>query len=97
MIELAKVIIELTGSRSELIHMPLPVDDPKQRRPDITYAREQLGWEPTFGLKQGLLRTITYFEEIVRSNFINGVAPVSNDTIRDDITANYLRADPRRD
>jgi UDP-glucuronate decarboxylase len=63
MIELAETIRELTGSRSELVHKPLPADDPKQRRPDITLARERLGWEPMVPLKEGLKATIAYFEE----------------------------------
>src|SRR5690606_13397233 len=45
--ELARIVIEVTGSSSEIVHHPLPVDDPLQRQPDITVAREQLGWEPT--------------------------------------------------
>ena len=58
MLELADLVIELTGSSSEIAHQPLPVDDPKVRRPDITMARELLGWEPTIGLRDGLGRTI---------------------------------------
>lgn len=55
----------LTGSRSELIHKPLPTDDPKQRQPDITLAREQLGWEPTVKLEEGLKPTVAYFEQLL--------------------------------
>ena len=56
-------IIELTGSRSEIVSRPLPVDDPKTRRPDITLAREELGWEPAVPLEEGLGKTIDYFRE----------------------------------
>ena len=61
--ELAKLVIELSGSRSRIVHRPLPSDDPRQRRPDITRARHLLDWRPTIGLREGLLRTIAYFEE----------------------------------
>ncbi|MBM6575438.1 SDR family oxidoreductase [Microvirga sp. SRT01] len=59
--ELAEEVIRLTGSSSELIEMPLPQDDPKQRQPNITQARAKLGWEPTVPLAQGLPPTIEYF------------------------------------
>ncbi len=60
--ELAETIIDLTGSSSSIEHRPLPEDDPRQRRPDITKARRVLGWRPTTPLRTGLLRTIEYFE-----------------------------------
>ena len=63
--ELATLIIELTGSSSKLVHRPLPQDDPRQRRPDITQARAVLGWEPTTPLVEGLTRTIAYFEDLM--------------------------------
>lgn len=63
MIELANLVIELTGSKSELIHMPLPEDDPKKRRPNIDQAKSVLGWEPTVSLRQGLEKTIGYFKD----------------------------------
>jgi len=65
MIELAEKVLRLTGSKSKLIHMPLPQDDPKQRRPDITKAKQFLNWEPTIALEQGLERTIAYFKTVV--------------------------------
>ena len=68
MIQLAETILELTGSRSPLVKEPLPMDDPKQRQPDITVARRELGWEPTVPLKAGLVRTIAYFEELLSRN-----------------------------
>jgi UDP-glucuronate decarboxylase len=63
--ELAEKIIDLIGARSRLIEKPLPSDDPTQRCPDITLAREKLGWEPTIELEEGLKRTIPYFEKIL--------------------------------
>ena len=65
MIELAEKVLRLTGSKSKLIHMPLPQDDPKQRRPDISKAKQHLDWEPTVALEQGLERTIAYFKEAI--------------------------------
>jgi UDP-glucuronate decarboxylase len=61
--ELAEKVIAQTGSRSRISTEPLPADDPRQRRPDITRAREVLGWNPTIELEQGLERTIAYFRE----------------------------------
>lgn len=61
--ELAEKTIALTGSKSELIQLPLPEDDPRQRQPDIAQARTVLGWEPKIALEEGLLRTIEYFRE----------------------------------
>jgi UDP-glucuronate decarboxylase len=63
--ELAETIIDLTGSPSRIVHMPLPIDDPKQRRPDISKADELLGWAPTIRLREGLTRTIDYFERLL--------------------------------
>jgi dTDP-glucose 4,6-dehydratase len=63
--EIARTIIRLIGSTSTIVYRPLPVDDPKQRRPDITRARTLLGWEPKVGLEDGLLRTVNYFREKV--------------------------------
>jgi len=65
MIELAETIKALTGSKSELIHKPLPTDDPKQRQPDIRLAREAMGWEPAITLEHGLKPTIEYFEQLL--------------------------------
>ena len=62
MLEFAQEIIRATGSRSRIVHKPLPQDDPKQRRPDITRARKWLGWEPKVPLAEGLERTIRYFK-----------------------------------
>jgi dTDP-glucose 4,6-dehydratase len=59
--EIAETIIRMTGSKSKIVYRPLPTDDPKQRRPDITRARELLGWEPKVQLEEGLIKTIEYF------------------------------------
>jgi UDP-glucuronate decarboxylase len=64
MLELAEKVIELTGSRSKIEFHPLPSDDPRQRKPDISLARRVLGWEPRTDLEDGLKKTITYFESI---------------------------------
>jgi UDP-glucuronate decarboxylase len=63
--ELAKMVIEITGSRSEIVRKPLPGDDPKQRQPDITRARTALGWEPKVPAREGLTRTVGYFRELL--------------------------------
>ena len=65
-LELAEKVIALTGSKSKIIHEPLPADDPQQRQPDIAVAREQLGWEPTVSLDEGLKPTIEYFDQLLR-------------------------------
>ena len=65
MIELAEMVIELTGSSSKITMLPLPEDDPQQRLPDISVARRELGWEPTIQLRQGLTTTIDYFRTLL--------------------------------
>jgi UDP-glucuronate decarboxylase len=65
MLELAQAVVAQTGSRSRIVHRELPQDDPRQRQPDITLARQRLGWEPTVPLEQGLQRTIDYFRGMV--------------------------------
>lgn len=66
MIELATSVLELTASKSKLIHLPMPQDDPRQRKPNISLAKEKLNnWQPTIELKQGLLKTIEYFDTIL--------------------------------
>lgn len=67
--ELAQTVLELTGSRSGLAFKPLPADDPRQRQPDISLAKEKLGWEPTMALRDGLKRTILYFDNLLRQKF----------------------------
>jgi UDP-glucuronate decarboxylase len=64
--QLAELVIAETGSKSELVFRPLPQDDPLQRKPDIALARRQLGWEPKIPLQQGLIRTIAYFDDLLR-------------------------------
>ncbi len=65
MIELAETVLKLTKSKSKLVRMPLPADDPKQRKPDITRARNTLGWEPKVQLEDGLKETIGYFRKLL--------------------------------
>ncbi len=72
-LELAQKVIELTGSRSKIVHKPLPSDDPTQRQPDISLARKKLGWEPKVPLEAGLKRTIAYFEHVLSSKGSDGV------------------------
>ena len=68
-LELAQTIIELTNSKSKLIFLPLPEDDPMQRQPDITLAKEKLNWEPKVSLKNGLDKTIQYFDTLLKKHF----------------------------
>jgi UDP-glucuronate decarboxylase len=63
--ELAQLIIRITGSRSRIVHTSLPVDDPRQRRPDITRAQTELEWKPKVSLEEGLSRTISYFDDLL--------------------------------
>ena len=64
-LQLAELVIELTGSKSQIIRKELPADDPKQRRPDITKAREILKWQPVTPLREGLALTIEYFDRLL--------------------------------
>ena len=64
-IELARMVLDLVGSRSRIVHRPLPENDPQQRRPDISLAHEVLGWKPRVALKEGLASTIAYFERLL--------------------------------
>jgi len=66
-LELAEKVVDLTSSRSDIIFKSMPVDDPMQRKPDITLARKYLEWEPEVALEEGLKKTIGYFEELLRS------------------------------
>ncbi|MEJ5254315.1 MAG: UDP-glucuronic acid decarboxylase family protein [Acidimicrobiales bacterium] len=63
--ELAELVLEITGSSSEIVQLPLPVDDPRQRRPDLTLARERLGWQPEVDLREGIRRTVAYFRQLL--------------------------------
>jgi UDP-glucuronate decarboxylase len=65
MLELAEAVIRLSKSKSKLVYMPLPADDPRQRQPDIALARKTLGWEPKVQLDDGLRETIAYFRTVV--------------------------------
>lgn len=67
MLELANQIIDITGTKSKLMFLPLPKDDPTQRQPDITLAKERLnGWEPVVPLKEGLIKTVEYFDRLLK-------------------------------
>ncbi len=74
--QLAQIIIELTGSKSKLVYKPLPADDPTQRRPDITLAKEKLDWEPKVPVREGLAKTIEYFKKLDMSRY----RPPTNNT-----------------
>jgi UDP-glucuronate decarboxylase len=70
-LELAKLVIEMTGARSKIVHRPKPEDDPRQRRPDISLAQDKLGWQPKTSLKDGLTKTVAYFEELIRDPVVH--------------------------
>jgi UDP-glucuronate decarboxylase len=70
--QLAEIVIDLTGSASKIVSHPLPADDPRQRRPDISLAQKVLGWEPRTPLKEGLTRTIAYFESLLKDERVRG-------------------------
>lgn len=74
MLELAEQVLDITGSKSRLANEPLPEDDPRQRQPDISLAREKLDWEPKTQLREGLTKTIEYFEQLLRRNAQAGEA-----------------------
>ncbi|GGC51003.1 UDP-glucuronic acid decarboxylase family protein [Chelatococcus reniformis] len=86
-VELATMIIDIIGSKSKIVNRPLPQDDPKQRRPDISQARDVLGWEPAVPLRRGLEKTIPYFEQLIARSgpdriggfswAVNGYAPLA--------------------
>ncbi|HEU4660046.1 MAG TPA: UDP-glucuronic acid decarboxylase family protein [Pseudolabrys sp.] len=78
-LQLATIVRELTGSRSKIVYCPLPADDPCQRQPDISKAQSLLGWAPVTPLKDGLIKTIDYFEQLLRQP---GVLPILGDTVR---------------
>ena len=65
-LELAEIVKEITKSSSQIVYKPLPQDDPKQRKPDITKAQAQLGWQPTIALREGVQRTIVYFDSAIK-------------------------------
>ena len=65
MLELAEQVVDITGSKSKIVYKPLPPDDPRRRCPDITFAKETLGWQPKVGLREGLTRTVSYFDKLL--------------------------------
>jgi UDP-glucuronate decarboxylase len=66
MLELPKTVIDITGCKSTICHQPVPVDDPRQRRPNIDVARTRYDWEPETQLREGLTRTVAYFEDLLK-------------------------------
>jgi len=62
---LAEMIIKMTGSKSKIVYLPLPKDDPKQRKPDISLARKELGWSPKVDAETGLMKTVEYFRGVL--------------------------------
>ncbi len=67
--QLADLVLELCGGKSQIVARPLPADDPAQRRPDISLAKRQLGWQPTVALRPGLERTIRWFQSIRMADY----------------------------
>jgi len=82
--QLAEKVIELTGSKSKLIFLPLPMDDPKQRRPDITKAKKYLDWEPKTQLEEGLKKTIAYFKGLDMRHFQKPTSHTAHKNTDDD-------------
>ena len=76
--ELAELVIELSGSRTKIIYQDLPTDDPKQRQPDIGLAQDMLGWKPIVELRDGLARTIAFFEDLLARSGVSAIAPSRN-------------------
>jgi len=79
-LELAKLTIELTNSRSQIVRRPLPQDDPKQRQPDLTLAKKLLNWSPTTVLRDGLVETIDYFDQLLRVTNIRASLMIKSET-----------------
>jgi UDP-glucuronate decarboxylase len=71
--QLATTILDLTGSRSQIVHRPLPQDDPRQRQPNIAKAEDLLGWKPKTALKEGLIKTIAYFDGLLRESKVDDI------------------------
>merc|ERR1712228_762769 len=88
--ELAEMVVELTGSKSKIIYLPLPGDDPKQRRPDITRARKYLGWEPKTQLREGLLKTIDYFKDLDLRKYSKPTPHTAHKNTEDDKSVSNL-------
>ena len=89
--QLADIIIDLTGSRSRTVHRRLPQDDPRERQPDISSAQNLLGWKPTISLKEGLLRTIQYFEDLLRETGTIQVIDRATEPAQSDEVGSHLR------
>ncbi|MBL0373808.1 SDR family oxidoreductase [Rhizobium sp. KVB221] len=93
--ELAEMVIEMTGSRSGIVFKPLPADDPTQRKPDISRAKHELGWQPTVGLREGLAKTIAYFEWALSGGVRNLINARSTQAPYPHVTASNLGLAPK--
>jgi UDP-glucuronate decarboxylase len=76
-LQLTEAIIRVTQSQSRIVFEPLPIDDPQRRQPDITAAREKLGWEPRVRLEDGLVKTLPYFQALLRESAENAQAAMA--------------------
>jgi len=88
--ELAEMVIEITGSKSKIIYLPLPGDDPKQRRPDISRAKKYLNWEPKTQLREGLTKTIAYFSALELHKFSKPTPHTAHKNTEDDKSVSNL-------
>merc|ERR1712113_293273 len=89
--ELAEMVVELTGSKSKIIYLPLPGDDPKQRRPDIARAKKYLNWEPKTQLREGLTKTIDYFKSLDMRTYKKPTPHTAHKNTEDESAVNKLK------
>merc|ERR1712113_855006 len=89
--ELAELVVEMTGSKSKIIYQPLPGDDPKQRRPDITRAKKYLNWEPKTQLREGLTKTIDYFKSLDMRTYKKPTPHTAHKNTEDESAVNKLK------
>jgi len=83
--ELAEVVISVVGSKSKLVYLPLPGDDPKQRKPDITRAKKYLDWEPQVQLREGIVKTVEYFKSLDLRKYKQPTSHTAHKTSEDDV------------
>merc|ERR1712127_1065901 len=88
--QLAELVVELTDSKSKIIYLPLPGDDPKQRRPDITRAKKYLDWEPKTQLREGLTKTIAYFKSLDMRKYKKPTPHTAHKNTEDQTTVSKL-------
>merc|ERR1712113_132680 len=89
--ELAELVVELTGSKSKIIYLPLPGDDPKQRRPDISRAKKYLNWEPKTQLREGLTKTIDYFKSLDLRKYKKPTHHTAHKNMEDESSVNKMK------